>query len=147
MRILRFLHSNPTRNTYRFQFQNILRTSSSVSHLVYPLATSFHEVVEASKSGPSIIRNKDCDLSRRYSGYAPQLSGDHEDIPHTRCSFGKSGVHTMKQEKCSSFPTQELGTQLNSKEMTLAVPPEKFQNLQTECAIMVRKQKCSKHEL
>ena len=40
----------------------------------------------------------------------------------------------IKQEKCSPFPTEELvflGAQLNSKEMTLAVPLEKFQNLQT----------------
>ena len=42
-------------------------------------ATSFHEVVEASYSDPSIIRNKDCDLPRRYSGYA---SGDqnHQEM-------------------------------------------------------------------
>ena len=41
----------------------------------------------------------------------------------------------IKQEKCSPFPTEELvflGAQLNFKEMTLAVPPEKFKNLQTQ---------------
>ena len=100
-------------------------------------ATSFHEVVEASYSDPSIIRNKDCDLPRRYSGYA---SGDqnHQEmikIFHMLTGLLENLWFIIKQEKCSSFPTQELvflGAQLNSKEMTLAVPPEKCQNLQTE---------------
>ena len=61
-------------------------------------ATSFHEVVEASYSDPSIIRNEDCDLPRRYSAYAPESSGDHEDIPHAHWSFGKSGVHNQTRE-------------------------------------------------
>ena len=73
-------------------------TSSNVSHWSNRRATSFHEVVEASYSDPSIIRNEDCDLPRRYSAYAPESSGDHEDIPHAHWSFGKSGVHNQTRE-------------------------------------------------
>ena len=112
-------------------------TSSNVSHWSNRRATSFHEVVEASYSDPSIIRNKDCDLPRRYSGYA---SGDqnHQEmikIFHMLTGLLENLGFIIKQEKYSPFPTQELvflGAQLNSKEMTLAVPLEKLQNLQTE---------------
>ena len=86
-------------------------------------ATSFHEVVEASYSDPSIIRNKDCDLPRRYSDYASESSGDHEDIPHAHWSFGKSGVHNQ---------TREMNTLPNSR-TGLPGSPAEFQRDDLSC--------------
>jgi hypothetical protein len=56
----------------------------------------------------------------------------------------------VKMEKCSLHPTQELvflGALLNSKTMTIAVPPEKLTHLQKECTSVALRDVCSMHEL
>lgn len=56
----------------------------------------------------------------------------------------------IKREKCSPFPSQELvflGALINSHQMSLAVPREKLQDLQHECARARTKKCCSMQEL
>ena len=52
----------------------------------------------------------------------------------------------MKREKCSPSPTQTivfLEANLDSKRMTIAVPQDKLNNLQTECKEFVKRQASS----
>ena len=112
-------------------------------------ATSLHKTSQASDCHTENIRHTSSDLFGRSTALPPGSSRAPENLQDCNHSFHRSRVRHQTREVLTS-PTQAiifLGAQLNSLDLTIAVPQEKLCRIQSECKEILTRGWCSMLEL